>query len=188
MRIILSIIAVLSILTFTSCKKTQQKYNVENFYSQSEQDTIMANIITHIYKVPRGADPKRKHDLEYRSLYVSQIPEFEFVYFHIEPEDSLHFFYLIRPARNEKGHKRGVLGKFKVDENLKLVDFEETAVTPMMAKEEILEKGEFLWEDLMYYKNVDRYYLNKQFVEFPDERTRYDKSKHEWTYEKLNEL
>ncbi|TVP45830.1 MAG: hypothetical protein EA341_14825 [Mongoliibacter sp.] len=188
MRFIILTISVLSVLIFTSCKDQEKKFNIENFYGQSEQDTLMANIITHIYKVPRGADPKRKHDLEYRSLYVSQIPLFEFIHFHIEPEDSLHFFYLIRPARNERGYKRGVLGQFKVDENFKLLDFKEVAVTPMLPREEILEKGDYLWKDLMYYKHVDRYYLNKEFVEFPDERTRYDKTKHEWTYDKSNEL
>lgn len=188
MRLVLLIFVVAFALNSTSCKNEKQKFNIGNFYSQSEQDTLMANIITHIYKVPKGADPKRKHDLEYRSLYVKQIPQFEFVYFHIEPEDSLHTFYLIRPARNEKGYKRGVLGKFKVDQDYKLIEFEETAVTPMMPREEILEKGKYLWEDMMYYKNVDRYFLNKQFVEFPDERTQYDKFKHEWTYDKSNGL
>lgn len=147
-------------------------------------DTLMADIITYIYKVPRGADPKRKHDLEYRKLYVNQIPNFRFVYYHIDEEDSTHYFYLIRPARNEQGYNRGVLGKFKWDENRKFTEFREIAVTPMQPDETLLENGKYLWQDLMFYGHVDRYFLNKQFIEFPDERTRYDLKNHFWTYEK----
>ncbi|MCH6199758.1 hypothetical protein MMU07_09210 [Aquiflexum sp. LQ15W] len=181
----ISIIAFIAILIVTlSCNRQQNKYDIGSYYEKEAQDTLMANIITYIYKVPRGADPKRKHDLEYRSLYVKQLESFKFIKYHIDLEDSTHFFYLIRPARNVSGFKRGVLGKFKVDDSLNLLDFEEIANTPMISEKEILENGEYLWNDLMHFGNVDRYFLNKKYIEFPDERSRYDKNTHQWTYEK----
>lgn len=180
-----TILLLFAAIGLSFCSSTDSKYQIETYFDKATQDTLMADIITNIYKVPRGVDPKKKSDPEFRNLYVNQIPLFQFVYYYIDPNNSTHYFYLIRPARNEKGHKRGVLGKFKLDDNLKFIDFEEISVTPMLPEEKILENGEFLWNDLMYFGNVDRYFLNKQFIEFPDERTRYDKVKREWTYEKF---
>ncbi len=174
-------IMVLAIITATSCKK--DKYDINNYYPQNLQDTLMTNIIINIYKVPKGVRKEDKHLVEYRHLYVKEIPKFKFVHYFID-QDSTHYFYLIRPARNIHNHKRGVVGKYKVDSNLNLLDFEEILNTPMLAEEEIIEKGKYLWADLMYYKHVNRYSLNKHYIEFPDERTRYDKVKKEWTYEK----
>ena len=184
MKGIISSGLLLCLIILGSCDTYNSKYNINGYFSQQEQDTLMTNIVTYIYKVPKGADPKRKHDIEYRKLYANQIPEFEFIYYHIEPSDSTHYFYLIRPARNAKGYKRGVLGKFKISNNLKFKEFEEIANTPMLAENEIKEKGKFLWEDLMYYNHVNRYVENKDYIEFPDSRVRYDKASHEWTYEK----
>ena len=180
-----SVLFILVILISFSCKQ-KDAYSIDAYFSKSDQDTLMTNIITNIYKVPRGVNPKEKHNLEYRSLYVSQLEKFQFVNYHVDPVDSLHYFFLIRPARNVHDHKRGVFGKYKLEKDLELTMFEELANTPMMAEEEILEKGGFLWEDLMYFKNLDRFFLNKAYVEFPDDRTRYDLVKKEWTYEKLS--
>lgn len=178
------VFSLLILVCLSSCERPS-KYDASRYFDKATQDTIMTNIITNIYKVPKGADPKRKRELEYRKLYANQLPQFQFVHYHIDQRDSVHYFYLIRPARNEKGYKRGVLGKYRVDRDNNLLDFEEIANTPMLPENEILEKGEFLWDDLMYYGNIDRYYLNKAFIEFPDDRTRYDRVKKEWTYEKL---
>ncbi len=167
-----------------SCN-SNSKYDIATYYEQEAQDTILTNIVTYIYKVPRGVPKERKHYNEYRHLYVKIIKDFEFLNYYIDPSDSTHYFYMIRPARNAHGHKRGVGGKYKVDQDFNLLDFEEIFNTPMMSVEEIKEKGTYLWDDLMYYKNVDRYFLNKSFIEFPDERVRYDKETKEWTYEKL---
>jgi hypothetical protein len=181
----ISIVGIFTILILSvGCNIGKDKYDIGRYYEKAAQDTLMTNIITYIYKVPRGADPNRKHDLEYRALYVKQIDLFKFVKYYVDPEDSTHYFYLVRPARNVSGFKRGVLGKYKVDDSLNLLEFEEIANTPMLAENEILENGEYLWNDLMYYGNVDRYFLNKKFIEFPDERSRYDKESHQWTYEK----
>lgn len=167
----------------SACSKAD-KHHIDHYYSKSEQDTLMANIVTHIYKVPRGVRKQDKHDPKYRHLYLGEINKFEFVNYLVD-EDSTHFFFLIRPARNAHGHKRGVGGKYKLGEDMTLLDFEEIFNTPMMPEEEIREKGRYLWADIVRFKHVDRYFLNKPYIEFPDERTRYDKAKKEWTYEKL---
>lgn len=173
---------------FTACGKTDDKikYDVNRHLDRDTRDTILTNIITYIYRVPRGVRKEDKHLPEYRHLYISQISDFRFVYYHID-RDSTHYFFMIRPARHIYGYKRGVAGRFKVDADLNLIDFEEIFNTPMLSEKEILEKCRYLWEDLMYYGHVDRYVQNSEFIEFPDERTRYDKTLKEWTNSPLEE-
>lgn len=173
------------VISFCSQKRNLVKYDINSYVDQPQQDSILTEIIINIYKVPKGVRKEYKRNPEYRKLYISQIPNFQFLKYHIVDSSQFHYFYLIRPARNVHGHKRGVAGRFKLEGKYKLTDFEEIFNTPMISEEDIIEKGEYLWNDLMYFGHVDRYFLNKQYIEFPDELTRYDKIKMEWTYEGL---
>ncbi len=168
-----------AILLFSSC--SQDPYRFDRYYSAAEQDTLMANIITYVYKVPRGVPKSDKFDPTYRSLYVAQIPLFEMLHYHID-EDSTHYFYMIRPARNAQGHKRGVAGSYKVNRDLSLKEFRELYNTPMIPEELVREKGEYLWRDLVKLGNVDRYMGNRDFIEFPNQQCTYDFDKKEWVY------
>lgn len=162
--------------------KTKNPYDISNYFDKAAQDTLMTNIITYIYKVPKGVKKEDKFNPEYRQLYVNQIEEFKWVYYHVDVNDQ-HYFYLIRPARNVKGYKRGVAGSFRLKVNLELDDFREILNTPMQPEDEILEKSEYLWKDLMYFKHVDRYLYNRDFIEFPSEGCKYDFEKKEWRYD-----
>lgn len=166
----------------SSCAK-KESYKFSDYFDTVASDSILTNIIINTYKVPRGVRKENKWNQEYRNLYEKQLPEFEMIYFHYDSDSQYYYYFLIRPARNVHGHKRGASGKFKLgDKGYELIDFEEIFNTPMLVETDIREKGAYLWKDLMYYKNVDRYLNNKHFIEFPDKRTRYDKELKEWVY------
>ncbi len=154
--------------------------------SKEERDSILTDIVIHIYKVPRGVRNVDKFNPDHRHLYEKEMERFKMVHYFVD-EDDFHYFFLIRPVRSHLAeHRRGVFGKYKVDENLRLTEFEELANTPRLTEKEILEKGKYLWDDLMHFKNLNRYVLNKSYIEFPDERVRYDKSLMEWTYTEIH--
>lgn len=160
---------------------TPDVYKISHYYKKEIQDTILTNIIVNIYKVPRGVPKVDKYNSDYRELYLNQVDKFEFLHYFIDQEE-VHYFYLIRPARNSGNLKRGVAGKYKVDKDYNLLEFEELYNTPMLETELIKSRGEELWADLMYFKNVDRYLLNKDYIEFPGDRVKYDKTLKEWVY------
>ncbi|MCC5928299.1 MAG: hypothetical protein JJU28_03545 [Cyclobacteriaceae bacterium] len=173
----------ISILVAFSCNHNNKtSYDISNYFNKSEQDTLMANIVTYIYKVPKGVRKEERFYQVYRPLYVKQIDQFKWMYYHIDENDE-HFFYVIRPARNVKGYKRGVAGSFRLNDNFELTEFREIMNTPMQPEEEIMKKSLYLWQDLMYYKSVDRYILNRDFIEFPNESCQYDFLKKEWRYD-----
>lgn len=165
-----------------ACSGSKDKYSIDAYYDKETQEIILTNAIILIYKTPKGVRKEEKHNPEFRSLYKKVQHEFKWVYYYID-DQGYNYFYMVRPAKNAKGHVRGVAGKFKLADDLSLLEFEEIFNTPMLPEEEVLSKGEYLWQDLMYYDNVDRYFLNKGFIEFPDERCRYDFEKKEWRYD-----
>jgi len=171
----------LAIFFLSACQNDSQKYDINTYFSPDEQDTLMTNIMIYIYKTPRGVRKENKHNEEYRRLYASQIKEFRFLKYHID-EDSTHFFLMIRPARNAHGHKRGVAGKYKLGPDLELRDFEEIFNTPMLAEDSIVVRTQHLWDDLMHFNHVDRYFMNKSYIEFPNDQCTYDKEMKEWVY------
>lgn len=167
--------------SLVACNNKSSSYDINNHFTQDEQDTLLTNIMIYIYKTPRGVRKENKFESEFRPLYASQLNEFKMLEYHID-EDSTHYFYMLRPARNAEGHKRGVAGKYKLGPELELLDFEEIFNTPMLPEDSIITRGKFLWEDLMHYKHVDRYFMNKDYIEFPNDQCTYDKELKEWVY------
>ncbi|HMQ06984.1 MAG TPA: hypothetical protein PKC30_06755 [Saprospiraceae bacterium] len=155
---------------------------------KEQRDSILTDIVIYIYKVPRGVRKENKFNPEYRHLYENESGKFNMIKYHIDNE-GIHSFFLIRPVRSHLAeHRRGVFGRFSLDDQMKIRNFEELANTPRLTEEEIIEKGNYLWQDLMYFKNLDRYFLNKDYIEFPDDRVRYDSQNKEWTYNHLDVL
>ncbi len=142
----------------------------------------MVDVVTYIYKRPRGVSKEDRFNPNYRSKYASVINDFEFIHLYLNEPDSTYFFYLMRPAKSPDKKVRGVGGKFRIDDSLRITYFREIFNTPMITADEVHSKGKYLWDDLMYFNNVDRYYLNKDFIEFPDEGCKYDTIHYEWSY------
>lgn len=167
-------------ILLSACSPTD-KYHISHYYNDEVRDTILTNIIVNIYKVPRGVSKADKHKPEFRKLYISQVGNFEFLRYFID-SDGVHYFYLMRPARSAGDLRRGVAGKYRMDEQYNLLEFEEIYNTPMLEADLVKSRGEELWADLMYFKNVDRYLRNEEYIEFPNSRVKYDKVLKEWVY------
>ncbi len=172
--------ALITILLIVSCNK-KNRYDIDHYISEELQDSLLTDIVIYTYKVPRGVSKNDKFNPEYRYLYKNELSKFELLYYHIDI-DSTHYFLMIRPVRHALDHKRGVAGQFKLTSDFKIYGFKEIFNTPMLPEETIRERAEYLWRDLMYYKNIERYYLNMDYVEFPNAECTYDTTLHEWVY------
>ncbi len=171
------------LISITSCNEGQKPDDPLKSFTEQQRDSLLADIITYIYVKPSGADKQTRFTDEFRSYYVEQLPKFNWLWHH-ESASGEHLLYLIRPARNIHGHKRGVCGKFRLDATGKIAAFEELFNTPIMPEEEVAKKGKVLFAEVLKTGGFDKYHLNKDFIEFPDERTFYDKEILEWSYKK----
>ncbi len=161
-----------------SCQSNTNK--VSKYFSESERDTLLTNMITYIYVKPTYANNATRFQAQFRKYYVESLPKFSLENYFIAP-DSTHYFFLIRPVGNTLKYRRGVLGKFKLKHgSLMPIDFEETINTPHLEEAVVKERGAFLFKELVKKGNLNDYLAMKHYIEWPDSTLVYDKKINEW--------
>ncbi len=159
----------------------RKRHAVERHFPGDQKDTLLANMVTFIYKRPTTAINRDRTDPEFRAYYVKHAGSFDHVYHHMSA-DSTHWFYLIRPSRSVEGDKRGVGGRFRTNDKLAMLDFEEIFNTRILTEAELLDRGLVLFEEMVATGNVDAFLQDKDLIEWPDGRLFYSKEKREWRY------
>lgn len=161
--------------------EAMKEYDVRQYFPDWQKDSLLANMVTYIYRRPAKAKIEDRTKPKYRSYYVRSMLQFEYVY-HYSPDDSVHYYYLIRPARSLEGTKRGVGGKFTTNDRLELVTFEEMFNTTILDEDVLRRKGLILFEEMVEEDNVERFLSDQNLIEWPDHRLKYDKERREWRY------
>lgn len=167
-------------LSFLFCISCSSDTNsLSNHYNVAQQEIISTNIITYIAPKAPTSTSKTRFQIQYQKYYQGLLPNFTIENYFID-KDSTHYFFMIRPVGNLP-YKRGVLGKFKLDENLMPYQFEEIVNTPHLEEKVVEERGRFLFKELIKNKNLDKFITLKHYVEWPDAHLVYDKNTNEWT-------
>lgn len=176
------LLLLISVVMF-ACQNNTNK--VSKYYSDTQRDTLLTNIITYIYVKPTYATNATRFQAQFRKYYIESLPKFSLENYFIAP-DSTHYFFLIRPVGNTLKYRRGVLGKFKLKQatvaegSLMPTDFEEIINTPHLEEALVKERGAFLFKELVKTGNLDKYLGMKDYIEWPDARLVYDKNINEW--------
>ncbi|MFN6945056.1 MAG: hypothetical protein ACK4ND_08910 [Cytophagaceae bacterium] len=169
-------------LGISGCADKQDKYIIENFIpGKSDQDTVMLNLVTYIYRTPPHARREDRFLPKHRAYYAENTSKFKFDQYFVA-EDGTHYYSVLRPARNIHNNIRSAGGRFKLGNNYEIIELEEIYNTPMVPEEEAVKLGRELFTEMIKEGNVKKYIGNKEFVEFPDERCVYDVSLKDWKY------
>ena len=161
-----------------SCNSEKQK--VSDYFTDSQIDSLLTNIVTYIYIPAPKATNQTKFQPQFRDFYTKNMARFNLQNYY-QAEDGWSYFFLIRPVGASPKFRRGVLGKFKLKENsLMPTEFEEIANTPHLEEEVVKERGKYLFQELIKNGNLDKQMPMKHYIEWPDEHLAYDKKKHEW--------
>lgn len=166
-----------------SCRDNTNKPS--KYFTESEKDTLLTNIITYIYVKPPYAENATRFQPQFRKYYVGSLPKFSFENLYQAP-DSTNYFFVIRPVGNTLKYRRGVLGKFKLKQatvatgSLMPIEFEEIINTPHLEEAVVKERGAFLFQELVKNGNLNKYLAMKHYIEWPDSSLVYDKKINEW--------
>ena len=173
-------------LAFAACKDQDAPYQVNQHFSNERQlDSLKADLISYVGVPPKRISGLQRLQPKYRQHYIGFLPKYELDRYFIA-EDSTHYFFMVRPARSpEANTQRGVGGKFKRNERGRIVVFEEVYNTPIMEEEEIREKGRELFREMVKTGAIEKYAEDRSYVEWPDERLKYDPRTFEWRYTSL---
>jgi len=173
-------ILVYLLIAFLGLAGCHSKDEAAYYFSDSERDTLLTNIITIISEKALYASDSTKYQAQFRAEYVKRLPMFEFV--QLTKDTSGIFTYLIsRPVAGRKDLRRGVVGTFTLKPNsLDIDQFEEVANTPHFDEETVKERGGFLFHELVKTGSLKQYIAMKHYVEWPDATLKYDKQKRAW--------
>lgn len=154
---------------------------LENFFPEAvAADSLLTDMVTYIGRKPPLATSLTRFDREFREYYIHYSGEFRPIYFFLAT-DGTHYYYLSRPARSTRGNRRGVGGFFFM-EDAQITGFQELFNTYVMTEEELEEIGWTLFRSMVENGHVDDFTGNDQYIEWPDERLKYNKELFEWRY------
>lgn len=180
-----SLILVLSVITLsviaTGCAPESRKYRFERHFSENERDTLLVDMVTLIGRRPEFTDHLSRLQPQHRRFYIQQAEQFTIEYFYTKGDTS--HFYLIRPARSPRGNTRGVGGKMTLNADRTIDYFEETFNTPVHPPDKLKTIGWELFQELIAIGNVEAYSGNREWIQWPDGRLKYDTEKREWRYD-----
>jgi len=168
----------LFVAMMSSCQS--KKYSVSTYFSDNERDTLLTNIITYVFVKAPNATTENRFDIQFRQFYINFLPKFRIEKYHQTP-DGWNYFFMVRPVGNSPKYKRGVLGKFRLKKDSLFPEaFEEVVNTPHLEEKVLIERGDFLFHELIKNGNLDKYLAMKHYIEWPDARLVYDKNINEW--------
>jgi hypothetical protein len=167
---------------FTSADSIKAaEYHINNYFDSKMADTLLVNAVTFIGRKPVVATSQTRFNREFRSHYINMASGFNFFLYHIGP-DSLHSYFIIRPARSLEGNLRGVLGQYRLSADTSMHSFVEILNTRIKSREALQKIGLILFEELLEKGHVEAFINDTTMVEWPDGRLMYDDRLNEWRY------
>lgn len=168
----------LGLLFIQSCKS---KDDVSYYFSSTERDSLLTNIITYISEPALYSSKENKFQAQFRTEYAKRLPEYHFVHL-TKDTNEVYYFLISRPVAGRIDLRRGVVGRFTLKKGSLMPDnFEEVVNTPHFSEELVKERGGFLFRELVKKGKLDEYLSMKHYVEWPDKYLKYDKINHSWT-------
>ncbi len=171
-----SILVYISFFLISGCS-SKNKYDVARYYDVQEQDRVLTGIITFLFSAPTYISMKDRFKPEHRNYYSSLTGRVSIEKYFIA-DDGTHYFYILRPASNTN-EKRGVGGRFRMNDDFKLTEFREIYVTPILPEEELKGRCAFLFDE-MVKGTIGQYLVMESYVQWPNPVSYYDSVTYEW--------
>jgi hypothetical protein len=165
-----------ALLTLLACT-ANKKDTIDDYHNEAESKKILAQVVRYNYY--NEGIPSQDRVLEtYNEKYEKVLPSFS-IYKYAVGKDDFHCFVLYR--LHHKDRYRAVGGRLKLNDQNRVIVYEEIFVTPLLPKNELDSKSDFLFDELVKHGKIEDDFLKmKQYVEWPNENQKYDTVKHEW--------
>ncbi|MBC7485502.1 MAG: hypothetical protein H7282_01950 [Cytophagaceae bacterium] len=173
-------------ILFSSCKKTKEDYKVSKLIeSKAEQDSLLLGIITIIEEhIPDTVKKADRFQPENKAFFESKLNKYDFEC--LTKNDKGEYLYFVRkPAYGVPELYVGLAGKFKLDANRKITDFEESYRLFRMPAHDLDRKGIEVYEAFINNQDLTQFHRDLDtdpYIEFPNEHVGYDKQKLDWYF------
>ncbi|MBT1698657.1 hypothetical protein KK083_17320 [Fulvivirgaceae bacterium PWU4] len=173
------LIVVIALLA--ACTK-DNNYDPNAHLTPTQKDAIITTIVRYAAGSPDAVNNIEKFKPEYDSFYMVKQSKIRFERFF--PEDDYFYFLISQPAPSlyEKRHATG--GRFKLNDKGELTEYEEIFRTWKMVPDTLQRRSYMLFDKMVKQEDLQQYYTKNSggvdYIEFPDDRTYYDKQTRSW--------
>ena len=181
-----STIFLLSFIALISFSCTD--YSPEQYKTSTELYDLLTRISAYTEKKPRHISYADRFNTEHRAYYERVARNLNSRIEQLYVSDSLHYFLLIKnEAKSLYQEKRAIGGIFKL-ENDSITEMDIQFITPMLVEEELTKKASVLYKSMVKNKNMDTYFGNHGYMEWPNPNVSYDKLTNRWVFPENSEL
>ncbi len=165
---------------FCGCN-SQKDYHADTHLSVMDKDKMMTAVIRYLAKPPEGYENER-FDKKYDDYYMDVAGRHKIMNYYIDSK-GVNYFLISRPAPSLAEKRVATGGKVKFNKDFSLIEYEEVFRTWKMKEGELNKKGLFLFDLMVKGQSLEPYQMpnsKEEYIEFPDQRTYYDKPSRSW--------
>jgi hypothetical protein len=157
------------------------KYDPDTSLSAAEKDKLKMTIIRYVARAPENVGPTEKFKTEYDAYYQERASLCFLEQFY--QAGNTQYFLVTQPAPSlaEKRHATG--GKLVLNDDGSVAEYEEVFRTWKMVPDTLKKRSYVLFDKMVKGESLEAFYtarMGDKYIEFPDDRTYYDKSAREW--------
>jgi hypothetical protein len=172
------------IIGISSCSKSKEAYSVHLLIPEkAKQDSLLVRIVTIIEEhMPDSVEKGDRFKPEQQTFFKSEMNKYKFEYLYKDDKGD-YCYYISKPAYGVPELSVGLAGKFKLDDQGNLSDFEESYRMFRMTPEELDKKKFEVYESFVEGKDLASFHRDPDtdpYIEFPNDHVGYDKKKMEW--------
>lgn len=132
--------------------------------------------------MPDSVAKQDRFKVEQQTLFKSEMSKYKFEYLY---KDNIgdYYYYMSKPAYGVPELSVGLAGKFKMDDQGNLSDFEESYRMFRMPPAELDKKKLEVYESFVQGKDLTPFHKDLDtdpYIEFPNDHVGYDKKKLDW--------
>lgn len=171
---------IMLVLIVGACN-TKNNYRVSTHLTPQQQDEMMWKIIRYVGRAPEGLTFEERFYKAYDSAYREQARLHKFDgYF---KDGNTHYFLVSRKAPSMVDKRVATGAKFVLVED-KVTAYEEVFRTWKMVPDTLAKRELVLFDKLVKGESLTAYETRNsngiEYIEFPDERTYFDKALKQW--------
>jgi len=161
---------------------TKNNYQVSAHLTPQEQDDMMWKIIRYVGRAPEGLTFDERFYAPYDSVYREQAKLHKFDAYY--KKGNKHYFLVSRRAPSLVDKRVATAGVFTLSDKDKVVEYEEVFRTWKMVPDTLAKREMILFDKYVKGESLAPYETRNskgiEYIEFPDERTYFDKETRQW--------
>jgi len=171
------------IISMFSCGKNAS-YNPNDYLNPKKKDEVMTKIVRYFAKAPENTSDTEKFDKQYDEYYLDKMSRTRLECYY--PANGETYFMVSQEAPSLYGKRHATGGKFKMNENGEVTEYEEIFRTWKMMPDTLIRRGTLLFDKMVKGESLEPYWTKNsggvEYIEFPDPKVYYDKTARRWQF------